>query len=77
MNRFDEQYYRRFYESKKTRVSGAEEVSHLCAGVVGFVRWFGGEIRNVLDVGAGTGLWRDWFKANVPSARYRSIEVSD
>jgi hypothetical protein len=77
MERFDQDYYDRFYESKKTRVSGPEEVSHLCAGVVGMIRWFGGEITGVLDVGAGTGLWRDWFKEHLPRARYRSIEVSD
>jgi hypothetical protein len=77
MERFDQGYYDRFYESKKTRVSGPEEVSHLCAGVVGMIRWFGGEIASVLDVGAGAGLWRDWFKEHLPRVRYRSIEVSD
>jgi predicted TPR repeat methyltransferase len=77
MDRFDEQYYVRFYESKKTRVSGPEEVAHLCAGVVGMVRWFGGDITSVLDVGAGAGLWRDWFKEHLPRVRYRSTEVSD
>jgi predicted TPR repeat methyltransferase len=74
---FDETYYRRFYESKKTRVSGPEQVAHLCAGTVGMIRWFGGEIGSVLDVGAGTGLWRDWFKKNLRRAKYRSIEVSE
>jgi hypothetical protein len=77
MERFDEEYYDRFYESKKTRVSGPEDVAHLCSAVVGMVRWFGGDIASVLDVGAGAGLWRDWFKEHLPKARYRSIEVSD
>jgi hypothetical protein len=76
MASFDAAYYARFYESKNTRVSGPEEVSHLCAGVVGMIHWFGGEIRSILDVGAGTGLWRDWFRAHT-GARYRSIEISD
>jgi len=31
----------------------------------------------VLDVGAGTGLWGRWVRANLKSARYRSIDVSD
>jgi hypothetical protein len=77
MERFDERYYRRFYESKKTRVSGAEEVSHLCSGVVGMMRWLGAGVASVLDVGAGTGLWRDWFAEHLPHVRYRSIEVSE
>jgi predicted TPR repeat methyltransferase len=77
MGAFDAAYYDRFYESKKTRVSGQDEVSHLCAGVVGMIRWFGGDLASVLDVGAGAGLWRDWFRKHLPRTRYRSIEISD
>ncbi|MDP9001815.1 MAG: class I SAM-dependent methyltransferase, partial [Myxococcota bacterium] len=50
---------------------------HLARGVCGFVRWFGGDIERVLDVGAGTGLWGGWFRTNLPHARYRSIDVSE
>jgi hypothetical protein len=74
---FDAAYYDRFYGSKRTRVHGAAEVGHLAQAVTGFIRWFGGEIRNVLDVGAGTGMWRAWFKKNLRGVRYRSIEVSE
>jgi predicted TPR repeat methyltransferase len=77
VSRFDEAYYRRFYEAKNTRVSGPEEVSNLCGGALGMIRWLGGDVSSVLDVGAGTGLWRDWFRAHVPDAHYRSIEASD
>jgi SAM-dependent methyltransferase len=73
---FDAAYFRRFYESRRSRVYGAEQVDHLARGVTGFVRWFGGEIERVLDVGAGTGLWKDWFARNLPSVRYRSLDVS-
>ena len=31
----------------------------------------------MLDVGAGTGLWRDWFAKNRPKAMYRSTEYSE
>lgn len=74
---FDASYFRRFYESLRSRVYGSEQIDYLAHGVTGFVRWFGGEIERVLDVGAGTGLWRQWFSANLPHARYRSIDVSD
>jgi hypothetical protein len=77
VTRFDEDYYRRFYEAKNTRVSGPEEVSHLCSGVLGMIRWLGGDVSSVLDVGAGTGLWRDWFRVHVPGVHYRSIEASN
>ena len=30
----------------------------------------------MLDVGAGTGLWRTWFRRHRPDVRYRSIDVS-
>ncbi len=74
---FDEAYFRKFYESRRSRVYSAEQVEHLARGVTGFVCWFGGEIERVLDVGAGTGLWGAWFKANMPEVEYRSIDVSD
>jgi 2-polyprenyl-3-methyl-5-hydroxy-6-metoxy-1,4-benzoquinol methylase len=74
---FDEAYYARFYESKRTRVYGKKEVSHLARGITEMITWYGGTIRAVLDVGAGTGLWRDWFKAHKRGVRYVSTEVSD
>ena len=73
---FDASYFRRFYESRRSRVYGSEQVDHLARGVTGFVRWFGGALERVLDVGAGTGLWGDWFRANEPDVEYRSIDVS-
>ncbi|MCL2448532.1 MAG: class I SAM-dependent methyltransferase [Polyangiaceae bacterium] len=75
--RFDAAYFRRFYELRRSRVYGAEQIDHLAHGVVGFVRWFGGEIERVLDVGAGIGLWGDWFRANLPDVEYRAIDVSE
>ena len=63
--RFDASYFKRFYESRRSRVYGEEQVDHLVRGVTGFVQWFGGEIERVLDVGAGTGLWGAWFRAHM------------
>src|SRR5258706_1691591 len=59
---FDAAYFERFYESRASRVYGKAQVSHLARGVTEMIAWFGGELRDVLDVGAGTGLWRDWFR---------------
>ncbi len=75
--RFDAAYFRRFYCSRRSRVYGPEQIENLAHGVSGFVQWFGGELDRVLDVGAGTGLWRDWFRANMPAVEYRSIDVSE
>jgi hypothetical protein len=74
---FDAAYFHRFYESRRSRVYSDEQVDHLARGVTGFVRWFGGAIESVLDVGAGTRLWGRWFEAHMPQVKYRSIDVSD
>jgi 2-polyprenyl-3-methyl-5-hydroxy-6-metoxy-1,4-benzoquinol methylase len=74
---FDASYFRRYYESRRSRVYSGAQIDHLARGVTGFVQWFGGTIESVLDVGAGTGLWRQWFRANLKSTRYRSIDVSE
>lgn len=74
---FDEAYFRKFYESRRSRVYSAEQVDKLARGVTGFVEWFGAEIESVLDVGAGTGMWGAWFKEHMPDVAYRSVDVSD
>jgi hypothetical protein len=74
--RFDREYFQRFYESRATRVYGKAEVAHLARAVCDWVAWFGGPVESVLDVGAGTGLWRDWFKRRRPGVKYLSTDVS-
>lgn len=75
-SRFDRAYYDKHYESSATRVHGAKEIAALASGVVGMMKWYGAPLRNVLDVGAGPGLWRDWFREELPKTRYRSVEYS-
>ena len=67
-------YYRRFYG--RSPVHTADTVGHLAAGVLHLAAWWGVRVRSVLDVGAGPGYWRDWFAAQHPGVRYRSIDVS-
>jgi cyclopropane fatty-acyl-phospholipid synthase-like methyltransferase len=73
----DAGYYERFYEDEKTRVLSRAQVAHLALGVTELIAWFGGELRAVLDIGAGTGLWRDWFAANRSNVRYVSTDKSE
>jgi len=73
--RFDAAYYRRHYRGRD-RVHSAREVARLAAGVIGLASWMGLEVRSVLDVGAGPGYWRDWFRLRRPPVRVRSIDVS-
>ena len=73
---FDKAYFERYYEREQTRVHGKKEIARLARGVVGIIGWLGGSIESVLDVGAGAGLWRDWFKRHRPQVRYLSTDVS-
>lgn len=74
-SRFDEAYYRRHYAGR-ARVHSAREIARLAGGVTGLAGWLGVELEAVLDVGAGPGLWRDWFRRHRPAVRYRSTDVS-
>jgi hypothetical protein len=72
---FDAAYYRRFYRDQP--VHDRRRIGHLATGVTGMCAWWGVPVRSVLDVGAGTGLWRDWFERERPKVRYQSIDISD
>jgi SAM-dependent methyltransferase len=74
-SRFDADYFRRFYDGPG-KTHSAAEIGRLACGVDGLAAWLGVELRSVLDVGAGTGLWRTWFRKHRPGVRYRSIDVS-
>jgi SAM-dependent methyltransferase len=73
---FDASYFERFYEHCGTRVYDGAQIAHLARGVLGMVRWLGGDVRSVLDVGAGAGFWGDYFAEHEPDVRYASIDAS-
>ena len=73
--RFDAEYYRRHYQGPD-RVHTASQVGRLAAGVSGLAAWLGVEVRSVLDVGAGPGYWRSWFRRHRPGVRYLSTDAS-
>jgi hypothetical protein len=76
MSRFDSAYFERFYESRGSRVYGKQKVAQLARALTSIIAWQGGEIRSVLDVGAGAGLFRDWFRRHKPEVKYVSTDVS-
>jgi trans-aconitate methyltransferase len=39
--------------------------------------WWGVHIDSVLDVGAGMGMWRDWYNSTHPHVQVRSIDISE
>ena len=48
-------------------MQGPREVAELCTRALLQIKWAGGEITSALDVGAGPGLWRDWFARSRPT----------
>lgn len=71
---FDDGYYRRFYGE-----DGAHDqsrIDHLATAVHHFASWWGVEIATVLDVGAGMGMWRDWYRTNFPQVHVRTTDIS-
>lgn len=74
---FDESYFRRFYRSEKSRAHSAAQVATLAAGLDGLCAWLHAPVRAVLDVGAGPGFLRDWFKQHRPKVAYRSVDYSE
>ncbi len=73
---FDADYYRRFYESRRTRVQGPADAARLCRFVLAAAAVQRIAIGSVAEVGAGVGLWRDWFARQHRSVRYVSTDVS-
>ncbi|MEI6225846.1 MAG: class I SAM-dependent methyltransferase [Deltaproteobacteria bacterium] len=73
--RFDEAYYRRHYRGPD-RVHSASQVGRLASGVAGLADWLGVDLRAVLEVGAGPGFWRAWFRRHRPAVRYVSTDAS-
>ena len=73
--RFDDRYYRRFYG--KGGAHDRTQVEHLATGVHHMAAWWGVPVRSVLDVGAGMGFWRDWYRTTHPTVKVRSIDVSE
>ncbi len=72
---FDDAYYRRFYKNPRTRVYDRRRHAKLVAGIVSLVEWFGVELHDVLDVGAGLGWWGLWLKQHRKNARVLSTEL--
>ena len=72
---FDASYYRRFYSSNP--VHNRRSVATHASAVHAMCAWWEVPVRSVLDVGAGPGWWRDWYREQHPSVRVTSVDVSE
>lgn len=75
MPTFDSSYYARFYG--KDGAHDEEQISHLASAIHNMSAWWGVNIRTVLDVGAGMGMWRDWYSDHHPDVSVQSIDISE
>ena len=75
MSRFDAGYYKRFYG--RGGVHDRKRIGQLATSVHNMCAWWGVTPRSVLDIGAGPGLWRDWYRDNHPKVRHTSTDVSE
>jgi SAM-dependent methyltransferase len=74
--RFDSEYYDRFYEHAETRASGPEEFERTADFVLSFLRYLEIPVRDVLDLGCGLGRWKQALERDAPSIRYTGVDPS-
>lgn len=75
-DRFDAEYYRRFYEDPRTRVSDRAAVRKLADFVRSYLHYLDVPVRTILDVGCGHGHWRGAAASVWPRAKYHGVEHS-
>jgi SAM-dependent methyltransferase len=75
-SRFDQEYYRRFYEREESRASGPEEFGRLASFVLSYLSYLEIPVREVLDLGCGLGRWRTALAAHDPGIRYTGVDPS-
>lgn len=74
---FDEGYYRKFYKDPGTRVADAASRAALADFLFAYLKYLRIPVKRVLDIGCGTGLWRQEVRRHHPAARYTGIERSE
>jgi SAM-dependent methyltransferase len=74
---FDRDYYRRYYENPRTRVSDESDDAALGRFLGAYLRMMKLPVRQVLDLGCGLGRLRKVFAREFPGARYTGVERSE
>jgi SAM-dependent methyltransferase len=75
---YDAAYFSKWYHNPRTRVHSADSVRRKVRMVVSIAEYFlRREIRSVLDIGAGEGVWRGEIRKFRPRVRYVGIDPSE
>lgn len=72
---FDDGYYRHYYGKGGVHDEGS--IAHLASAVHHLAAWWGIPIESFLDVGAGPGMWRDWYRTHHPRVDVHSLDISE
>jgi 2-polyprenyl-3-methyl-5-hydroxy-6-metoxy-1,4-benzoquinol methylase len=75
--RFDKDYYERFYFDHRTAVTSQAEMDARGRLIAGFTDHVGQPVKRILDAGCGVGLLRKPLKKAWPKAEYVGLEVSE
>jgi SAM-dependent methyltransferase len=77
VDRFNRDYYRRFYFRSATAVTSRTEMRARGRLIAAYVELIGCPVRSILDAGCGMGLLRPSLLRALPRATYTGLEVSD
>ena len=75
--RFDRQYYRRFYRDGRTSVASRAEMARRAAFIAAYVRHIDCPVSSILDAGCGLGLMREPLMRALPGAAWVGLEYSE
>ena len=75
--RFDRDYYQRFYFNSRTAVTSRAEMNARGRLIAGFADHIGQPVSRILDAGCGVGLLRAPLRRAWPKAEYVGLEVSE
>ena len=74
--RFDEDYYQRFYFNSRTSVTSRAEMNARGRLIAGLCDHVGQPVKRILDAGCGVGLLRAPLKRAWPRSEYVGMEIS-
>jgi SAM-dependent methyltransferase len=74
--RFDENYYARFYEDRRTRVAGPVYFDALARFIGGYIGLLEIRVRSILDLGCGIGALKIPLLKRFPKATYTGVDTS-
>ena len=75
--RFDREYYRRFYFDTRTAVTSRAEMRARARLIAAYAEHIGLPVRRMLDAGCGIGMLRAPLTRAFPRAAYTGLEYSE